>query len=1236
MSNYYKYYNRRISQQFGEQRSGLKLVLGGTGLGKTSGIIELIRNLNEKDTNKFIYIANRVQLLEELKAKLPEGSFVHLRRNSEVLADVDLENLLGHTIVKNYVEYFRQKREPCNLAEIRKAYKKAMKALQYQTGDDDEEWISAHTRVVMNFFKKIIREAFKVHSGEIKIEPNLTNQNDYDRLIQHSELITLFPYIEYKRNPAKKILLLTLHKAFYGFFDGRRTVTLFNLDNENGNDNGGRVIFFDEFDFLENDLITLLCQETAIEQPFDFVATFYDRITRNKLPAPDLYSLVLRQTKEKEETVRDRIESIIHKIDELRRKYRIPFPEINHFICLQDKAICEKIETLKRQKNEAKRGEKGKIAEKIRQLEYQKIKSKAVFPTSYTMHKHIYLRINEQREGSFDLCRERTPRSAYPLFNTVYAATADIIRLFKEIEMKYSPRVYQEFERHAFGSNATFKNAIKRIRQIPRRKEDVASSYEAFQYNGFQLYEIQDLQQEWDKDEIVFRYFSLHTTPEKILLHLAQHNLLFGLSATAKIPRLVKNFDSAWLSDELQENFFEPTKEDKADIKEANDIKQFGNQTIEGRQNTITFLEAQTLDAQVPIQKPYYDYIQTLPNVDEDFEDNEYRLRRVDHFFSTLLWIIHNRGPEALETDTHLLFFYTFKQIKSIFEHGINNDDLDCQIITSGEEQNKFFPHYEIEIEHVRFIVVFYNAALARLIKSQQEEEQILECYHRLFWQAKPVIVVTQYASAGNGVNLQYYLTEAGFREKDSSQEKDFKSIHLLDCPYFYFSPINRDEQTEQEKNAVIKANIYYLSKLRESHQISRNYFEHQLENIRNIGQYNLMYLKSPDGILNQLSVFIQAIGRIERVWTKMEDQTIRLSTEVKNIFEKVFCHPEHYGAVIDAIEPYFSHNLKQLVAQIQQNYQERGFEIRELREDIQGKNQENKDVIRRLLHRIKLLREGELNEDRAVKVRKDWNTLRKDALRHNFTSDLFEEYECLFQSRYCYQGTFYINKDNQIVPHDKRRSDFEPWDVNSIYHRILKNDIISEHFRNRNYQLKFDNHGTFFTPYFYQAILAGAIGEEAIKAIFKSEDIKLTDDIDNRLFELADTKIAERSWYIDCKHYSEHTLQNFALKEDDPFYHPKLNDEYFKQSAKKKLCQIQAFHNDEKEKCKLIYINFIGSDERPNRYWDSECINSELDFEHANIIVIQGVVKKEKSEYSTYCDGFRSFVNDLRQCLHQ
>ena len=101
----------------------------------------------------------------------------------------------------------------------------------------------------------------------------------YNWLVNHPVVETLFPAIAFRCRPEVRIMLVTLHKAYHGFFDGAQTRSLTDLFAENN-----VILFLDEFDFLENDLVKLICRVPQISDPFDFVACFYRAMALHKLP----------------------------------------------------------------------------------------------------------------------------------------------------------------------------------------------------------------------------------------------------------------------------------------------------------------------------------------------------------------------------------------------------------------------------------------------------------------------------------------------------------------------------------------------------------------------------------------------------------------------------------------------------------------------------------------------------------------------------------------------------------------------------------------------------------------------------------------------------------------------------------------------------------------------------------------------------------------------------------------
>lgn len=1194
---YFEYYNRTIQQD----RNGLKLVLGGTGLGKTTAIVDVVKHA-ETD-RKFIYCANRIQLLNEMAQKLKQAglAYVHLKNDTEILLDLfqthrDREGfyeLLESQDIKKYVEHIQRKRGfHLKIPETKRACQIIEESSGIRQSHVLDTLLGTYTSQVMNFFKRILYE-----SSQPDISSNSQlSQRDHGSFLNHGMIRKLFPFVAYKLNEDVKVLLITIQKAFYGFFDGKQNISLTTFQ---GQENGKNIIFLDEFDFLERDLIDLICQDHQIQEPFKFVEYFYSAMEKNKLPLQEYPA---------DQDIREKIQNIVKHIKELHEEpEKIDFPNTNHFICTQLPQMKQFIQAAYSQRK--------KSAENP---------SVSIFHTNRTIaNTHLYLK---KTERAFELVAEDTGIHAFTLFNTVYWVASNILYLFRELEAK-DPIVQAEIMRQCFEAT-TFPAQIRRIRQLPPRQRKQATHFDKLLDSGFGLYEIQDLQQATDKDEVKLKHYSLHTTPERILRSVAANNIVFGLSATADIPRCLRNFSEDWLKKQ-EFQWFDIEEDDIRIIQDLNQRKQ------KQRQNQVTIIQAQDL-----AHKGLHEFLDTLALHEQGFGgQNKYRINRVKHFFATLLWISEYRDQETLKTDTHLLFFNSYKQIQYLFTHhqGENEDGLFRieRIENDSQGTQRVFQYYTIALEGQAFIIIFYNAEQAKQI---EREEAIKQHYHRLFWQGLPVLLVTTYASAGNGVNLQYYPDEqsklADLTANETTRQIDFKNIHLLDSPYFYFGRVEA-EHTEQEHDAIIKQNIWYLAKLHTAKIITEEDFRNRLSNLRDRGLSSWYLSPSPgnpkktkDAVLNQLATFIQSLGRIERVWQPMEDQVIRMRREVYNVFD-TFCNKPAYERIRERRQGIISNNLHSVFQHITKAAEQREKALERYKEEYMAAiNQQNKAAIRSLLDKVAAFRQGFHNTSKE-----DWIALRQAALKHDFQHEKLRGYHCLFETIYYDKGKLYINRDLEIVPHTLWDSAFTPWELDALYAPILKNEIIRRYFEKRGYELGFNNTtNQFFTPYFYQAILAGAIGEEAIQAILRDKGISLADDeIPDALFEIADTKIQGKPYYIDCKNYSEETLKGFELSPADPGWRPKLNSEDFQELAQKKLREIQEVHATKTEKCKLIYLNFIGSDERGKAYYDSQFHDVGNDFQAARFIVIQGVIQQdENGEYNAMNQGFELFLRDL------
>lgn len=1167
MSFYTNYYQDTFLHQ-----EGFKLVLGGTGLGKTSGILEVIKR-NTEENKRFFYIANRLQLLNEIKIDLEKANIGYClqKRDDEIIKDVhqqEFDRLLDNAIVQKYAEQIYRKTPHISINTIKKAFKFIKENPELVKSDTGLNILREQTSKIFAFFRAIIKTA----SSE-------QNKKSYKELVNNLTIKNLFPCLDFKNNPSeKRIFLVSLQKAFFGFFDGQQSINLYKLENdkEKGEQN---IIFLDEFDFLENDLLTQICKDTSIEQPFNFVEAFYNNLSKYKLSFPDFLPNNI--------DLKEKINEIINDVETLNNEYNIDFPNKNHFVCTDRHLL-----------------------------------GTSIFQTRYSISNQAISLNPDRRTNSFHLQKadENNKPNSFALLDIVNQATTSIIRIFKELEFS-EPEVYKALVEHCFGTSDMYKRTLTQIRQNPNRRRSVGTNESKLYYNGFGLYEIYNFGYPTDNEEIELKYYSAFTTPESILLHLTKNNLVFGLSATAEINRYVKNFDLNWLKNELGELYFDINKLDKENIQTANETKSAK------RQNQVS---VEIVDEVIPEK-----LIELIGNVVHTNQElfgksiqEEYRKKRLHIFFATLQWVKENK----ISNNSNLLFFSSYKHILYFFEQVREPEN---GIYAIQKINNSLKNCYKITYQEQDFIVLFLDASQGKEIAKFEENK---EDYYNLFLRNIPVLLITTYASAGNGVNLFYYA------DQQKTHKKDFANIHLLDSPFYFFNPIDKQNDTEQEKSEKIKSNIYYLAKLEKNKVITEKQFRIYLNKIRDIDDFNSLYLSTHDGLANLVATYIQALGRIERVWQQMDNQIIRLEREVYNNLQS-FATEEANWQNFERNKPYFSQNVGALFQQIVEN--KFGREQRQAHhqdEHLRESNDKCKAEIKILLAKLNLVRTNKLPEDKILAIRQEWNELRQLALQQRFSEyesvQLLKKYHCTFNTEYYdhQRKCLWIQAQTQnILPYQiNPDSSFYPWKLDSIFQNIVNSQILKNYFDYNRYEQGFRGKGIYFTPYFYQCILAGAIGEEAVKAIFEYEQINLSEkEIDNSLFELIDLKIENKTWYIDAKNYSEQTITNFQLDENDELYHPKLNEDTFKQKAQEKLAKISNFHTNQTD-CKIIYINVFGTDERPIGYYDEHFNEVGINFEKAKIIVVQSMLNKGKSKKNdnNYSQGFGNFISQIKKQL--
>ena len=257
--------------------------------------------------------------------------------------------------------------------------------------------------------------------------------------------------------------------------------------------------------------------------------------------------------------------------------------------------------------------------------------------------------------------------------------------------------------------------------------------------------------------------------------------------------------------------------------------------------------------------------------------------------------------------------------------------------------------------------------------------------------------------------------------------------------------------------------------------------------------------------------------------------------------------------------------------------------------------------MIQRFLEEIEKLKRNEHDAENSAQIKKDWHKIRELVLKHDFKThfDLLSLSETIDAERDLSFETKYISKNKEILLDMNRLKIYKEmplnevylWNLDLVYDRINKNNIIKNYFNQNGYKTAFEinsiGYKTIFTPYIYQAILQGAIGEKAIEALLEHNGIELEhqNNLPNELFEVVDAKVKYAPIYLDFKNFSNTTLNKFHLTEDDAAYEYQFDSEKFIEKQVEKYKLIQAI-----EPAAILYvINLFSEDHREPDYFDSK-----------------------------------------------
>ena len=386
---------------------------------------------------------------------------------------------------------------------------------------------------------------------------------------------------------------------------------------------------------------------------------------------------------------------------------------------------------------------------------------------------------------------------------------------------------------------------------------------ERFTRKGFRFTEVEDSDQH--SLQSIARPFNFATTPENIMILIAQASRLIGVSATASIKTVIGNYDLDYIESVLDDKFVHITDEAKERIE-------------------TEFRKTQEIYDKINIKVELIDDLNSF----SDKEKAETLLKRL--FKGELLDKYIKDLNDKVTTD---YYFLILTQIATVYGL-VGNKDINSFICFL----NKLPTDYDKEL-NLKYLKQMLNDVASSFnflplqiftINSATYEDEMalvykeLKCGNRCF-------VITTYQTIGSGKNIQYDIPtndlDKMIIQDGNWMQKDFEGIYLI-TPTHLTQGYDRDSENKYSDllRYLYQQQIMYLNKKLTYGNYRGNiligfkkWFFNDKTPINN---------KNSDLYYHTAQYIIQAVGRICRCNNKNKNIYIYSDVEVVERLQKV------------------------------------------------------------------------------------------------------------------------------------------------------------------------------------------------------------------------------------------------------------------------------------------------------------------------------------------------------------
>lgn len=674
---------------------------------------------------------------------------------------------------------------------------------------------------------------------------------------------------------------------------------------------------------------------------------------------------------------------------------------------------------------------------------------------------------------------------------------------------------------------------VKQFQNKQNNQETESKNDFSFYNNGFRYYDFEDSEMHDTKSKIFVT--DLDRTPEKLLLDLANNNLVVGISATAKMKTVIGNYDLKYLRKNLGDNFLELN---------TTEIQALKTEFAKRNENYVS-VKAEFLGID--------DWKKTLKNFAFDKVTTNELLTELEKY--------ENTESQNFELKRYL-------KIAKVFQEFISNDNIQsflCFLNTHPTDKEK--SNCKLSVLEMLFVAIVKKHQKGSLFQNNKGELDIKKSFRVLnsksFEDKKEEILatletgqklflMTTYATLGAGQNIQYALDN--FDELLASSKikqtytpegytpeklKDFDAIYL-DKPSNLLVNINAEELNDFDVNK----RIFQAEMLFQSNKIFYQQLVYEIKKTFKQAYYkdrrfDIFFPKEVHKSLYSTEDYrnyvakevIQAIGRINRTHFKNSEVYIFADKEIAPQIK--FFDTSNYLC------------LKEFEALIAQAQFEEGKEPQES-DNIMEIEQNNIYCHNWINAKVK----GKYWNEQNIQ---DWNELRRIVLKYPTVSK--QEFENLGEL-----------KDWQFIYMPMLDADFKDFEPKNRYHFTQENDYttvkidfsdngkevsaqvihlpelmqiaeLKNLFETQGYATDFQVNDYIIAPEIFNNIYKGALGEVIGKYIFEKYVLpeKELQELPNEIFERFDFML-ENGNYIDFKFWNEENNQEQQIQIDKIF----------------------------------------------------------------------------------------------------